>query len=173
MGRSGGRRSAPAPRRAATTTTQDRSHSSSSSRTPATTQPHQTPATHAPGAGAHPPAAAAPQQGGFLRNVAELGAGIAVGHVAGRALENVFFGGRHAAPEEVKAAETEAKSGPCAGQYRGFLRCLEKNDDSIEECDWAYDMFKECQISRRGDGVQFSHPEPSSSWNSKEQSSSY
>lgn len=67
-----------------------------------------------------------------------MGAGIAVGHVAGRALENVFFGGRHdVPPEQIKAAETEAKTGPCASQYRGFMRCLEKNDDSIEECDWV------------------------------------
>jgi len=87
--------------------------------------------------------------GSFLGRVAELGAGIAVGHVAGRALENVFFGGKHASPEQIQKAEEQVRDGPCSRQYDGFLKCLKKNDDDATECDWAYDLFKECQATDR------------------------
>eukprot|EP01089_Gocevia_fonbrunei_P012418 TRINITY_DN2937_c0_g1_i2.p1 TRINITY_DN2937_c0_g1~~TRINITY_DN2937_c0_g1_i2.p1 ORF type:complete len:169 (+),score=52.60 TRINITY_DN2937_c0_g1_i2:43-507(+) len=98
------------------------------------------------------PAVAAPAQGGFLRNVAEIGAGIAVGHVAAHALENIFFGGKsghQASPEEIKEVESKVKSGPCGIQYESFNKCLSKNDDDIAQCDWAFDMFKECQTANK------------------------
>lgn len=72
-----------------------------------------------------------------------------MGHVAGRALENVFFGGRNASPEQIQKAEEEVQQGPCSRQYDGFVRCLKKNDDDASECDWAYDIFKECQTNNR------------------------
>jgi hypothetical protein len=106
--------------------------------------------------------------GSFLGRVAELGAGIAVGHVAGRALENVFFGGRHATPEQIQKAEEEVQQGPCSRPYDGFLKCLKKNEDNASECDWAYDMFKECQTSNRNNRDFGSFGEER-----KEQSSTY
>ncbi|KAL6049750.1 Coiled-coil-helix-coiled-coil-helix domain-containing protein 2 [Balamuthia mandrillaris] len=91
----------------------------------------------------------APQRGGFLRNVAELGTGIAVGHVAGHALENLFFGGRHASPEQIQEVQREVKSGPCSVQYEAFERCLKASEDDASKCDWAFDMFKTCQFDAR------------------------
>jgi len=129
-----------------------RSSSTSSNAKPATTQ-SRTPAQ--PQAGAAP---ATPMQqggrsgGGFLRNVAELGAGIAVGHVAAHALENVLFGGKggHSA-EELKEAEDKVLTGPCSVQYESFTKCLNMNEDDVSQCEWAFDMFKECQVQ----GKQF------------------
>jgi len=60
-------------------------------------------------------------------------------------LENVFFGGRDASPEQLEKAESAALKGPCSVQYKGFMRCLENNEEDAEKCDWAFDMFKECQ----------------------------
>ncbi len=60
-------------------------------------------------------------------------------------MENVFFGGRDASPEQLEKAESAALKGPCSVQYKGFMRCLENNEEDAEKCDWAFDMFKECQ----------------------------
>ncbi len=138
-----------APRRPTTTA------APKSAPAPAHRQQAQPPASQAQ---AHPPATqhaqpTAPAMGGgggsFLGRVAELGAGIAVGHVAGRALENVFFGGRHASPEEVQKKEEEVLQGPCSVQYDTFLKCLKKNEDDADQCDWVLDMFKTCQREQR------------------------
>jgi hypothetical protein len=113
---------------------------------PAHTAPHPAPVHQTP-------PMATPMGGGgggsFLGRVAELGAGIAVGHVAGRALENVFFGGHHASPQQLEKAEEEVRKGPCATQYDTFLRCLQKNEDDASKCDWVFDMFKDCQSNNR------------------------
>jgi hypothetical protein len=85
----------------------------------------------------------------FLGGVAQMAAGYAVGHVASRAIENVIFGGREATPAQIQKAEEEVQHGPCARPYDGFLKCLKKNEDDATECDWAYDMFKECQTTNR------------------------
>jgi len=84
-----------------------------------------------------------------LRNVAELGTGIAVGHVMGHALENVLFGGRHATPEQLQEAEEKVKKGPCSVQFDAFQKCLKKNEEDAGECDWAFEMFKECQLTNK------------------------
>eukprot|EP01089_Gocevia_fonbrunei_P018016 TRINITY_DN600_c0_g1_i2.p1 TRINITY_DN600_c0_g1~~TRINITY_DN600_c0_g1_i2.p1 ORF type:complete len:163 (-),score=51.78 TRINITY_DN600_c0_g1_i2:59-547(-) len=99
------------------------------------------------------PQAYAPQQrgGGFLQNVATIGAGVAVGHVAGRALENLFFGGtsHQASPEEMEQIETKVKSGPCGIQYEGFNRCINRNEEDVAKCEWAFDIFKDCQLDNK------------------------
>jgi len=95
--------------------------------------------------------------GGFLRGVAQLGAGIAVGHVMAHALENIFFGGKHKpgepAPteEEIQELEQKVKKGPCAVQYRSFNTCLQHNEDDVSNCEWAFDMFKECQVMHKAE----------------------
>ncbi|ELR23890.1 CHCH domain containing protein [Acanthamoeba castellanii str. Neff] len=113
---------------------------------PATQQRAQPPATQQ-----H--AQTAPAMGGggqsFLGGVAQMAAGYAVGHVASRAIENVIFGGHNATPEQIQKAEEQVQQGPCARPYDGFLKCLKKNEDDATECDWAYDMFKECQTTNR------------------------
>jgi len=83
---------------------------------------------------------------GFLGRVAELGAGIAVGHVAAHALEGMLFGGREATPAQLEQAERKILDGPCSVQYTSFDKCLQHNmDKDPSVCSWAYEMFAECQ----------------------------
>lgn len=84
-----------------------------------------------------------------MRNVAEIGTGIALGHVAAHAIESMFFGGREATPEQIQEVESKLKSGPCGAQYEGFVACLEHNSDDPSRCQWAFDLMGQCQTNNR------------------------
>eukprot|EP01088_Endostelium_zonatum_P015767 TRINITY_DN39_c0_g1_i1.p1 TRINITY_DN39_c0_g1~~TRINITY_DN39_c0_g1_i1.p1 ORF type:complete len:155 (-),score=65.58 TRINITY_DN39_c0_g1_i1:106-570(-) len=94
----------------------------------------------------------------FLGGVAQIGAGVAVGHVAGRALENMFFGGHgNATPEQVEQLEEKVRTGPCAIQFEAFDRCIKsKGEDDIAQCEWVFDSFKNCQLNHKNE-VQLDH----------------
>eukprot|EP01088_Endostelium_zonatum_P006158 TRINITY_DN18265_c0_g1_i1.p1 TRINITY_DN18265_c0_g1~~TRINITY_DN18265_c0_g1_i1.p1 ORF type:complete len:176 (+),score=57.52 TRINITY_DN18265_c0_g1_i1:62-529(+) len=138
--------------RSAGTRTQTRPASSSAKAPAPASKPAAPAQTHNNATPAAAPAGYGAPGGGqsFLGGVAQLGAGIAVGHVAGRALENIFFGPRHhATPEEIKEVEKKVKEGPCSFQYESFNRCIEHNENDVAQCDWAFDMFKECQVNNK------------------------
>eukprot|EP00698_Gefionella_okellyi_P021533 TRINITY_DN69_c0_g1_i1.p1 TRINITY_DN69_c0_g1~~TRINITY_DN69_c0_g1_i1.p1 ORF type:complete len:201 (-),score=42.08 TRINITY_DN69_c0_g1_i1:22-585(-) len=107
--------------------------------------PAHAPAAHAPAAA---PAASAPMMGGgggFLSNVAT----IAAGSVAGHAVSNMLFGGRHDAPAAqaqegvAEAAQPMAaqESAPCYWENRNYAECVERGAD----CHGLMEALQSCQ----------------------------
>ncbi|EGC38756.1 hypothetical protein DICPUDRAFT_91377 [Dictyostelium purpureum] len=106
--------------------------------------------------------AAAPQpvviQGpGLLSNIVGTMAGAAAGHVVGHALvggASSLFGSKDEVPQQQQQFDNTQQynqnqqapeSTMCNPLYKSFMTCLEKNQNDVATCQWAYDSFLECK----------------------------
>eukprot|EP01111_Echinosteliopsis_oligospora_P001724 TRINITY_DN12525_c0_g1_i1.p2 TRINITY_DN12525_c0_g1~~TRINITY_DN12525_c0_g1_i1.p2 ORF type:complete len:155 (-),score=73.43 TRINITY_DN12525_c0_g1_i1:652-1116(-) len=118
------------------------------------------PVSHAPApVAARPPAAApapasAPVSSGgpsLMGTMASSAAGGIAGSVVGHSIANMMFGGRGHGGEAAPAAEPisnqEAAAGPCKDQFKGFMDCLNSNNNQISECQWQFDTYSSCKKS--------------------------
>lgn len=85
---------------------------------------------------------------GLMGTLAASAGGAMLGH----SLSNYLYGGNTAAPTQVAEAQTLAKEASaegyvCAPQLNGYSLCLENNNNSPDQCKWAWDYFLQCQKS--------------------------
>eukprot|EP01117_Protostelium_nocturnum_P008188 TRINITY_DN291_c0_g1_i6.p1 TRINITY_DN291_c0_g1~~TRINITY_DN291_c0_g1_i6.p1 ORF type:complete len:159 (+),score=57.89 TRINITY_DN291_c0_g1_i6:180-656(+) len=155
MGRGRGSPSFSAPKRTATASKPTSSSSSTASRSTAMAPARPTtPATpHAPA-----PAPAASSGGGglltgIMANAASTAIGYTAAHSAMSALGIGMYGGNKEAPTDaatVSQTTSRLENGPCGIQYQSFLKCLEANNSNISSCQWAQDMFTQCNSNLGG-----------------------
>eukprot|EP01104_Vermistella_antarctica_P005073 TRINITY_DN15493_c0_g1_i3.p2 TRINITY_DN15493_c0_g1~~TRINITY_DN15493_c0_g1_i3.p2 ORF type:complete len:108 (-),score=39.05 TRINITY_DN15493_c0_g1_i3:223-546(-) len=102
----------------------------------------------------------------MMGNIMSMAAGSAIGHVVGRTVMNGMEGSGDdsnaaaavAAPGaegQQYAAESE---GACSIQLQSFNKCLEANNNNIQQCQWAFDMFKDCQTVNTSSSAAASAP---------------
>jgi hypothetical protein len=43
----------------------------------------------------------------------------------------------------------ENRNNPCFSHWQALQRCLDNNDHSMDKCQWALDLMKECKMMHR------------------------
>ena len=82
---------------------------------------------------------------GFLGTMASVAAGSAMGHVIGRSMMNMFEGrDTQEVVNEIESTPVAQEDGACPVQFKAFKMCLESTGDDVSQCQWAYDMFRDC-----------------------------
>ncbi|KYQ91150.1 hypothetical protein DLAC_08063 [Tieghemostelium lacteum] len=93
---------------------------------------------------------------GMLATLASSMAGSAAGHVIGHALvggAGMFGGGNKDEVQQVdqqqnyqQPQQMQTQSDiQCNPLYKSFMTCLEKNQNDVSVCQWAYDSFLDCK----------------------------
>lgn len=128
---------------------------SKSSQTKSNTSSLQTaPATQRKNSQMAPHAAPIGQSPGLMTQIMANAASTAGGVVAAHAIMNALGMKGHPVengqmtPEATQAFQTAA-SGPCSVQFEAFSKCAENAQD-VGNCQWAVDMFKDCQTKANG-----------------------
>eukprot|EP00331_Platyophrya_macrostoma_P026560 CAMPEP_0176439996 /NCGR_PEP_ID=MMETSP0127-20121128/20296_1 /TAXON_ID=938130 /ORGANISM="Platyophrya macrostoma, Strain WH" /LENGTH=173 /DNA_ID=CAMNT_0017824413 /DNA_START=50 /DNA_END=568 /DNA_ORIENTATION=- len=126
--------------------TQQQQHSS----TPQ--QPQQPQVTNVYIQRAAPPAA--PMMGGGGGGMGFLGtmASVATGSVIGHGISNMLFS-KDSPPTEPAQAQAVAQQygeGACGSQIKSYAKCMEVNGQNAQACNWAWDMFMQCQDQKGG-----------------------
>lgn len=94
-------------------------------------------------------AAPAPMMGGggggmgFMGTVASVAAGSVIGH----GVSNMLFS-KDTPPTEPAQAQAVAQQhgeGVCGPQIKSYAKCMEANSQNAQSCNWAWDMFMQCQ----------------------------
>ena len=91
-----------------------------------------------------------------------------MGHVIGRSMMNMFEGrDTQEVVNEIESTPVAQEDGACPVQFKAFKMCLESTGDDVSQCQWAYDMFRDCagmltQTPSRP-SIQFRFIEPHSS----------
>eukprot|EP00190_Bangiopsis_sp_CCMP1999_P005355 CAMPEP_0198729430 /NCGR_PEP_ID=MMETSP1475-20131203/18140_1 /TAXON_ID= ORGANISM="Unidentified sp., Strain CCMP1999" /NCGR_SAMPLE_ID=MMETSP1475 /ASSEMBLY_ACC=CAM_ASM_001111 /LENGTH=188 /DNA_ID=CAMNT_0044492073 /DNA_START=119 /DNA_END=685 /DNA_ORIENTATION=- len=117
--------------------------------------------------GANAPQQVQPGGRGMMGDIMTTAAGVAAGHVAGRAVDRMIWGGESAAaPVEEQGASVDqagqymqAPSNPaaptgetsaCGFELLDFRKCLEQNNNNLGACQWNYDVLLQCQGQLEG-----------------------
>ena len=95
----------------------------------------------------------------MVSNILQGAAQIAVGHVVAHSIIKAMSPSEKEHYEREVAARPSNDYGSCSIQHQGFQKCLEQDGNDIGRCQWAWDMFYNCQNQTQGQQQQ-----QSSSW---------
>jgi len=85
-----------------------------------------------------------------MGNIMSSAVGSMAGVMGAHAIMGAFKGNDH--QETPAPAQPAAAAGPCAIQYQGFLKCLENNGNNVGSCQWAMDLFNQCNTGSKASG---------------------
>lgn len=80
---------------------------------------------------------------GFMGTIASVAAGSVMGH----GISNMLFSKDHppTEPAQAQAVAQQFGEGACGAQIKSYAKCMEVNSNNAETCNWAWDMFTQCQ----------------------------
>ncbi|CUG61487.1 Hypothetical protein, putative [Bodo saltans] len=53
-------------------------------------------------------------------------------------------------PAQAQAAAQQYGEGACGSQIKSYAKCMEVNGNNSQQCNWAWDMFQQCQQDTQG-----------------------
>ena len=74
-------------------------------------------------------------------------ASVAMGSVVGHGISNMLFSRDHPPTEPAQAQQVAQQygEGACGTQIKSYSKCMEFNNDNGQQCQWAWEMFMQCQ----------------------------